>query len=427
MSVDIVSSEPSFRNRIIAVLIDTDWMLRYGAIIKPEFFPMDAEQALVEWINQYYQDYGDAPDCVELRNGLDGEEDVLDLLDDVEQCIESLTDRELIHAADVTLDFTQVQAMKIAVLKSAESIRDGDLRMPLRLVHEAQQIGQDYLDLGMELVDDAESWVYEELHGKRFPTGIPRLDTLLGGGLSGGEYGLIMAPPGMGKSTLLVNIAYGMAGLLGTINVLVLTYEMSAQKYLKRFGARLVGTMLRRGDGSEGAYIKSLRRQAKAKLRGRLRVMAPSDYTIDGIRRVIDSLAGEGFDTEALVVDYPDLMHPLRKRKELRFELADIARGLRELGNEYDVPVWGGTQAGRQAIYKEIIHIGDIAEAIEKAAIADVVISVCQTKEEEKLGHGRLYLAKVRDAADKFIIPVKLDFERQTITIRKTLDVKLGR
>lgn len=422
---DIVASTPDFRDRIVGALIYTDWMVRFGPILVGDHFPTTGEKAVVNWINWYYSEYGHPPDIQELYEGM-VIEDNPDGQELVDRLIE-LDDASLDYAVDKALEFAKVQAMKVAILQAVDALQEGDVYKPLELVREAQQVGKDLLDLGADLIDDAEDWVYEELHGKRFPTGITPLDDTLGGGLVAGEYGLIMAPPGRGKSTMLINIGYGLAGLVGAANVLHLTYEMPAQKVLKRYALRVARVQLRRGEGNEARYIKDLRETARSRLRGRLRVIRPSDHTVDGIRRLIDSLDAEGWPTEALIVDYPDLMRPIRQRKELRFELADIARDLREIGVDYEMPVWGGTQAGRQAIYKEIVHIGDIAEAIEKAAIADVVLSICQTREEEGLGHGRLFLAKVRDAEDHWSIPVNVNFKAQAITPRQGLDVHLDK
>ncbi len=424
---DIIAATPEFRKRIIGVLIYTDWLTRYGCILLPEHFPIDAEKVLVAWINWHYKTYGYQPEDEAIQEGLitDDQDDALELWDSIDE--EYFDDVSLDYVVDKALEFAQVQAMKVAILQSVDALQEGEVYKPLELVREAQQVGKDLLDLGADLIDDAEDWVYEELHGKRFPTGITPLDNTLGGGLVAGEYGLIMAPPGRGKSTMLVNIGYGLAGLVGAANVLHLTYEMPAQKVLKRYALRVANVRFTRGEGSEARYIKDLRETAKSRLRGRLRVIRPTDYTVDGIRRLIDSLDAEGWPTEALIVDYPDLMRPVRQRKELRFELADIARDLREIGVEYEMPVWGGTQAGRQSIYKDIIHIGDIAEAIEKAAIADVVLSICQTREEEGLGHGRLFLAKVRDAEDHWAIPINLNFGAQAITPRQGLDAIIQR
>jgi len=374
----------------------------------PEYFPLDEEKEVVKWINWYYDEYKCIPSDADIQQGLNGNE-MLSALDNV-------LDADLQYAADVAVEFARTQAMKLAILASVDDVEQNKLANIRSRVEEALAVGCDRLDLGWELVADADQWVYDEKHGRRYPTGWPMVDAILGGGLVGGEYGLIMAPTGMGKTTALINIGCAMAGLVGAANVLHVTCEMPKQKVLKRYAIR-VGARLNR-DMPELRFRRMLEKKAASKLRARLRVADPV-RKVEAIRRLIDNLAADGFETGALIVDYADRMIPARKRNDLRFELADITQDLRQLGIDYDMPVWSATQAGRQALYKEVVTVSDIAEAIEKATIADVIIALCQTRDEEKMGHGRLFMAKVRDAKGKGIIPIKLDFENQAITQRR--------
>ena len=411
--MELIGNTPDYRKRVIIMILATDWLNRYGTIIVPDYFEFKVERDIVEWINNYYESYHSIPDPVYLRDYWVNS-DSQDHVDYISSVISEL-DVGIEYVADTALRFAKQQAMKVAILQSVDAIKNDDLEQPLTLVRDALKIGQDRLELGRELIADIHDWVYDEMHGKRFPAGWPGLDMRLGGGLVCGEYGLIMAPPGRGKTTALINIGFATAGLLCGANVLHITYEMPAQKVLKRYALRLSGMKLDY-HGSEKSYINQLCEKAKHLLRGRLRVIQPTDYSVGAIRRLLDGLSSlEDFETELLIVDYPDLMLPPRKRRELRFELADVSREIRQLGADYGFPVWGATQAGRHALYKEYIHVSDIAEAIEKAAIADVVIAVCQTREEESVRQGRLYASKIRDAEDKFVIPVKIDFSNQLI------------
>jgi replicative DNA helicase len=280
-------------------------------------------------------------------------------------------------------------------------------------------VGVDILRYGQELVADAKDWIYATLHGRKYPTGWVPVDNVLEGGLMGGEYGLIMAPPGAGKTTSLVNIGYSLAGLYGGANVLHVSAEMLQYKVLAKYAVRVTGIPLKRGDSEvENKVLQALETKAQKRLRGRLRVIYLEDKRVMAIRTLIDKLQAEGFETDALIVDYADLLHT-KHRNEKRFELADISRELRDLGASRNIPVWSATQAGRQALGKEVITMADVAEAIEKAAIADVIISICQTPDEKKLGTGRLFMAKVRDGEGGGTFPVKIDFSRSLILSAK--------
>jgi hypothetical protein len=407
----VVSADDDFRASIIAVLVSTDWLLHYGAIMSPDYFESDDEKCLVDWINDYYTKYRAIPELEQIRHGCYGNKLVPSLF--------AYNETDLRYAADVALDFARMQAMKIAILASVDSIDAGDLAKPLQLVEEARKVGMDRLNLGMELVADAENWMYEQLQGKRVPTGWPVIDMLLGGGMAIGDYGLIMAPTGRGKTTALVNIGWGAAGLLGCVNVLHIPLESSVSVTLKRYAARATGIRLRRSEefiSGSGDYMDMLIDRANRVLRGKIRVVKPG-HTLDDIKRAHDNLIAEGFVTGLLIVDYLDLMHPAKKRSDTRYELADMTRDLKAFGEDAGFPVWSGTQVGRQAFTKEVITTKDIAESIEKANASDVIIALCQTEDEEQLGRGRLFMAKVRDAKDLDTFPVKVDKEKQLVAV----------
>ena len=411
---DYISASPGFRESVLALLLFTDWVQRYGTIIQPEYFPSKDEQNLVEWVNWYYSEYNTLPSDSDLDNEF-GENELLDN-------VYAVQDDRMDHTADVAMDFARVQAMKIAVLDCVDDINDGHLERIMPRIQTAMAVGTDSLSFGYDFIDDVNDWMYDEVHGKRYPTGWTTVDAILEGGLVGGEYGLIMAPTGRGKSMALVNIGFAMAGILAAANVLHITYEMPASKVLKRYAIRATGFAVPRGSGQK-EYIKKLKEQANAKIRAKVRVVKPEDRTVDGIRRIINGLAFQGFEVEALIADYPDIMTPTRTRKEKRFELGDITRELRQVGEDFNIPVWGATQAGRQALYKEVITVSDISEAIDKANVSDIIIAMCQTRDEEKMKQGRLFLAKVRDSESGIIVPMNLDLARCFIQQRGKLSV----
>lgn len=405
-----IDADNNFVIRIIATILRSDWLVRYGTVLVPEHMPSKEGQEAIKWINAYWIKYRTVPTENNVRYALHNT--------DIVQAAYDADEEGLEYVADVVMEFVQTQAMKLAILASSEDIAKGDLHKPIERVKEALRIGTDKTDLGLDLVSDANEWIYDELHGRRFPTGWRDIDRSLDGGIVPGEYWLVMAPPNKGKTTMLVNIGYAIAGLLGCGNVLHMTFEMPRTKVLKRYGARVAGTRVSRdGNKSEKDFRRELELRARQRLRGHLRVISPRP-TFDAIRSSIDLLAAEGFHTDALIIDYPDLVTPIRRRNDKRLELADNARESKQLAIDYNMPVIGATQSGRQSFNKEIIRQSDIAEAIEKAAIADGIWSLCQTLDEEKLGQGRIYVAKARDSEYGLIVPVKIDFKNQSILQR---------
>lgn len=137
--------------------------------------------------------------------------------------------------------------------------------------------------------------------------------------------------------------------------------------------------------------------------------------TRDGVAEVVawlTQLASEGRRPDLLIVDYADKMRPVGRRYERRWEgEAENYDALYALSREFPggktgdgIPVVTPCQVGRGSTGKRVVGKEDLAGAFEKAAIADVILAICQTPYErnhlvpEIL---RLYGAKVREAEDR--------------------------
>jgi replicative DNA helicase len=129
----------------------------------------------------------------------------------------------------------------------------------------------------------------------------------------------------------------------------------------------------------------------------------------------LERLAAEGYPPDLIIDDYPDLLIPARNRKEKRFELSANFEGLRRLANKWGVPAWAASQVGRKAYTKEVITEADVAEDIGKINISDVVLAICQTKDEADEDRCRLFLAKVRDGLRNMMYDAKFYPSQQAI------------
>jgi DNA repair protein RadA/Sms len=110
----------------------------------------------------------------------------------------------------------------------------------------------------------------------RLPIGIGELDRVLGGGLVPGSVVLLGGEPGIGKSTLLLQAAAGIAGLIGPDRVLYATGEESAAQV--RLRAERLGLLTGHG--------------------GAIRVLAESS-----VDRIADVAANDGPRPALLVID----------------------------------------------------------------------------------------------------------------------------
>lgn len=421
-----------FRERIIALCLTPGWFSAHGIdIIKPEYFETEAEQHVVGQLIEFFHQYRRIPGRDEAYAAVseDGGDDTHDLLDNI---FDVLATGELEFAQDLALQFAKEQAMKLAILASVDDIQAGRLSEPLERVREAMTVGVGSGDIGLNLKEDIH-WVYTEAWQEKVPTGIYLCDMLLGGGLGAGELGLFLAATNIGKTQSLVNVGSSAASLMSRCNVGHISYELSATKVAKRYGAR---TIFRWIGPNENPDVYALEFQDRAGM-----VMPGNVYikefptlgaTADDIEAWMERMALMDIELGMLIVDYPGIMKHTH-RGEGWEQLAHTYNQLRGIAMRWQIPIWGAAQGTRSSLGKALVTLKDIAESFKAAGNADVVLAMCQTVAEEQEGLLRLFAAKVRDGDKGWMVRCIVDKESHAIlgdeivTVSQVLDEQMQR
>jgi replicative DNA helicase len=398
-----------FRLKILARLLDIRWFTRYKGLILPDYFEREDEHMFAQAVHDYHAAYKHLPS--------DADDIVASLGVDHKDMVYSVflgrNEWDLEFASDMAVQFARQQAAKSAVLESLKDIENGELDTVVERLKEASAVGRDIENLGIDVVDDVDIWLADAVEGDRVPTGIIHLDIAMEGGLGRGEVGFVLAPPNYGKSMALISIGYGAAGLISRRNVAHFTLEMNEEVVGKRYAARQVFRFPKRGEDT-APYKEEFLSVARMMMPGKVRAMKVSG-TVNDLRSKLDALIDTGFVPGLIIVDYLDEMDPVRHRNSAYEELGDITKDLRQLGYDYNCPVWTATQTQRSALNKEVITMADIADSFKKAAKADAIIALCQTREEEANNQCRLFVAKLRDGKSRAMIHAKYYSEQQAI------------
>lgn len=195
---------------------------------------------------------------------------------------------------------------------------------------------------------DAVSRFYELLERREageknvVKTGFPSLDTMLGGGfLRGGLY-ILAARPGMGKTSLALNIADSMAG-----GVLFVSLEMSADQLTAKRLARLSGissSRLLMGAGLNDAEYERIAPATLQLCKSGLYLNQRTGATVGEIRLMARSVK----PLSCIIVDYLGLIKP--EQPGSRYEtITAISGALKRLAMSERVPVLALAQLNRAA------------------------------------------------------------------------------
>ena len=235
------------------------------------------------------------------------------------------------------------------------------------------------------------------------PTGFRDLDRKLAG-LHPTNLVILASRPGMGKTTLALNIAQNVA--VTDVPVAVFSLEMSREEIVTRMlcsEGRIDSQRLRSGRLSEADFSK-LSNAASVLYKKPVYVDDSPGLTVTEIRakaRRMRRRPGLGL----IIVDYLQLMQGSGGENRQQ-EIAQISRSLKNLARELDVPIIGVSQLNRSLESREDKRprLGDLRESGAIEQDADVVMFIYRheyyhPEAQETKGIAELNIAKHRQGA----------------------------
>ena len=236
------------------------------------------------------------------------------------------------------------------------------------------------------------------------PTGWDSIDAIIGGGLAGGELGVIIAPSGVGKSWALATI--GANALKSGKKVVHYTLELNENYVGLRYDTIYTG--IEPGRITENPQlIYDLVEQISGEII--IKYYPARTITSHTIHAHIQQMASMEFKPDLIIVDYADLMSAVAKTDARYQELGAVYEELRGLAGELQIPIWTASQTQRSALQDEVIQADKIAESYSKIMTADLVISISRKLEDKVHKTGRAHVIKNRFGADGQTFPMVID------------------
>jgi replicative DNA helicase len=322
--------------------------------------------------------------------------------------VNALTDIQYIK--DTALDFCKKQNLKSAMVKSIGLLQNSSF-------DEISQVINDSLKLGM---NNDEGYDYKKDFEERFKprfrnpitTGWELIDDICKGGLGQKELGVVIAPTGAGKSMALVHL--GTQALREGKTVVHYTLELQDTVVASRYDSCLTKIPLQNLTSFKEQIYEEVQ-----DISGRLIVKEYPTKTASTqtIRNHLEKLRMRSIDVDMIIVDYGDLLRPVRYLKEKRNELESIYEELRGIAAEYEAPVWTASQTNRSGLNAEVITMESISEAFNKCFIADFIFTISRTIDDKVTNSGRLFVAKNRNGPDGLVFPLFMDTSNVCIKV----------
>jgi replicative DNA helicase len=388
------------------IILDKEFSHSIIDVIETGYFENKYFKIIIQMIREYYKKYDHTPSFDTLEQVAKSE---------LQQEIASKIVLDMINKIkDAPIDggdFVQEKALKfckqeevIKVMGKAQKIIDGgefeSYDTIEQMFREALQVGEK--NTNMASVFSNIDQVLDDDYRHPIPMGIPGIDRLLKGGLAKGEIGVILAPTGVGKSTLLTKIA-NHAFNLGN-NVIQIFFEDNP-KIIQRKHYTL-WTKIHPDELSEKRdeviqRVKEIEDSMPNKL---IMQKLPSDtVTMLQIKNQIRKIIADGTKIDMVLLDYIDCVVPDKNLGDEWKSEGSVMRGFESMCHELDLVGWTATQGNRSSISSEVVTTDQMGGSIKKAQVGHVIISVAKTLQQKELKLATIAITKSRIGDDGIV------------------------
>jgi replicative DNA helicase len=284
--------------------------------------------------------------------------------------------------------------------KAQKIITEGDFESYDKvegLVREALQVGE--RETGLTDIFSNLDTVLDEDFRHPIPMGIPGIDKLLKGGLAKGEIGVILAPTGVGKTTILTKIA-NTAFNLG-YNVIQIFFEDNPKIVQRKHFTLWTGiepdNLVQHKEEVMGK-ITEIKETMKNEL---ILKKLPSDsVTMNQIKNQLRKMIADGTKIDLVLLDYIDCVVPESSSKDEWKAEGSVMRGFEAMCHELNLVGWTATQGNRSSISSEVVTTDQMGGSIKKAQVGHVIISVAKTLQQKEMNLATIAITKSRLGKD---------------------------
>jgi replicative DNA helicase len=293
------------------------------------------------------------------------------------------------------MKFCKTQELKKANAEITKIINKGnieDYEQCETILRKALEHGDSKDDV-MDIFDNISS-VLDEDFRKPIRTGIKGLDEIMDGGLAKSELAVILAPFGVGKTTMMTKLAN--TAMSDGLKVLQIFFEdnpkVIQRKHLSCWSGYDLNSLALHKSELETMVEEMVNGKGQLKLK-----KFPSDgTTIPMIRQYIRKLIAQGFRPDVVLLDYIDCVEPSRRFDDVNAGEGSVMRQFEAMLAELDIAGWTAVQGNRSSIKADVVEADQMGGAIKKAQIAHFIVSIAKTLDQKENNTATMAILKSR-------------------------------
>jgi len=385
------------------IILDKDFSSSIMDVIEPIYFDNKYFKIILQMTKEYYKKYESTPNFDTLEQIVKSEisqEMVAKIVLDTLTQIKDAPFEGTTFVQEKALKFCKQQELQKAMDKAQKIITQGDFESYDKvegLVRDALQVG--VIDKGQTDIFANLDTVLDEDYRHPIPMGIKGIDKLLKGGLAKGEIGVILAPTGVGKTTILSKIA-NTAFNLG-YNVLQMFFDDNPKIIQRKHFTMWTGI---EPDNlvQYKEEVMSKITEIKETMQNRLVLhkLASDTMTMSQIKNQVRKMIADGVKLDMVLLDYIDCVLPESTSKDEWKAEGSVMRGFEAMCHELDLVGWTATQGNRASISSEVVTTDQMGGSIKKAQVGHVIISVAKTLQQKEMGLATIAITKSRLGQD---------------------------
>lgn len=388
------------------IILDKNFSNVIIDVIEPGHFENKYFKILLTMIREYYAKYQCSPSFDTLEQIAKSEypnELILKILMDTIQKIKDAPFEGSAFVQEKALKFCKQQELQKVMVKAQKIIDAGEFEnydKVEELVRNALQVGERNNDTGEVFfnLDD----VLNDDYRHPIPMGIDGIDNLLKGGLAKGEIGVILAPTGVGKTTILSKIAN--TGFNLGYNVLQIFFEDNPKIIQRKHFT--MWTKIAPDDLSlHKEEVMSRVEEIKNNMQNKLILKKlPSDvHTMNQIKNQVRKMIADGIKIDLIVLDYIDCVVPNKMLSDEWKSEGAVMRAFEAMCHELNIAGWTATQGNRSSISSEVVTTDQMGGSIKKAQVGHVIISIAKTLQQKEMKLATIAITKSRLGKDGVI------------------------
>ena len=375
-------------------------------VLDSKYFDNQYFKIITQMIKEYYVKYESVPTFETLdqltRSEISSDSARKIVLDTLTQ-IRDVSFEGHQFVIEKALKFCKQQELQKVMTKAQKIIDKGDFESYDQLeemVNKALQVGE---------IDEAEHDVFTNLdqvldedYRHPIPMGIAGIDNLLKGGLAKGELGVILAPTGVGKTTVLTKIC-NHAFNLG-YNVLQIFFEDNPKIIQRKHFTLWTGIAPDELSFHKDVVMEKVR-DIKENTTNKLilKKYASDTLTMNQIKNQIRKMIAEGTKIDMISLDYIDCVVPDKNLGDEWKSEGSVMRGFEAMCHELDVAGWTATQGNRSSISSDVVTTDQMGGSIKKAQVGHVIITVAKSLQQKEMKLATIAITKSRIGRDGIV------------------------